>query len=288
MPITNYDPWYIQYHTVRAERNWRSWPVIRYLRAIGFRRATPLGEGRQGPISVIRYYWAEFLEYYRKDFCGRALEIGDTNTIRYYGGNQLTHAEALDLSPHNVEVKVVADLTRADEVAGDQYDCFLVQFSTNVLYDIESALYHAVRLLKPGGVLLTNFWTTDFYFHNGLDMGTGGPIYMHHWFTPIQVANLLHGLALTPTDYELRNYGNLLTKVAFLLNVPAREFTTQELDYVDPSQPLLVCVRVVKPIGWQAPKPRHHEPLWLPTGKPQQLHPETGHFGNTYLPKKAD
>lgn len=86
-------------------------------------------------------------------------------------------------------MRVVADL-RPEHVASDQYDCFLVQFTTNVLFDIESALYHAIRLLKPGGVLLTNFWTTDFYFHNGLDMGTGAPLYMHHWFTPIQARNL--------------------------------------------------------------------------------------------------
>lgn len=283
MSTSKFAPWFRQYHTIKTSRNWRSWPIIRHLRGIGFRRVAPFGEGRQGPISVIRYYWANFLEFYREDFRGRALEIGDTNTIRFYGGSKLTHAEALDLSAHNVAVQVVADLTRADQVAGDQYDCFLLQFSTNVLYDIKSALYHAVRLLKPGGVLLTNFWTTDFYFHNGLDMGTGGPIYMHHWFTPIQVADMLHGLALAPTDYELRTYGNLLTKIAFLLNMPAREFILQELDYVDPFQPLLVCVRVVKPINWGAPKPDYLEPLWLPTGKPQQLHPITGHFGNAYL-----
>lgn len=286
MSTNKFAPWYIQYHTIKTSRNWRSWPIIRHLRAIGFRRVAPFGEGRHGPISVIRYYWANFLEDCRDDFRGRALEIGETNTIRYYGGSRLTHAEAMDLSPHNAAVQVVADLTRADEVAGDQYDCFLVQFTTNVLYDIKSALYHAVRLLKPGGVLLTNFWTTDVYFHNGLDMGTGGPIYMHHWFTPIEVANLFHGLALTATDYQLRTYGNLLTKTAFLLNVPAREFTSQELDHIDLFQPLLVCVRVVKPLNWQSAKPRYHEPLWIPTGKPQQLHPETGHFGDAYLQKQ--
>ena len=283
--MNKFDPWYIQYHTVRAVRNWRTWPIIRHFRAMGFRRVVPFGQGRHGPISVIRYYWANFLEHYREDFRGRALEIGETDTIRYYGGSRLTHAEALDLSAHTSEVQVVADLTRADHVAGDQYDCFLVQFTTNVLYDIESALHHAVRLLKPGGVLFTNFWTTDFYFHSGLDMGTGGPIYMHHWFTPIQVANILHRLALTSSDFHLQTYGNLLTKIAFLLNVPAREFTVQELDGVDLFQPLLICVRVVKPINWKAQKPDCQEPLWLPPGKPQKLHPKTGHFGDAYLPK---
>lgn len=104
---------------------------------------------------------------------------------------------------------------------GEQYDCFLVQFTNNVIYDIASALYHAVRLLRSGGVLLTNFWATDFYFHNGLDMGTGAPLYMHWFFTPIQVENLLHQLGLSHSDYQLHVYGNLLAKTAFLMNWPA-------------------------------------------------------------------
>ena len=78
--MNKFDPWYIQYHMVRAVRNWRTWPIIRHFRAMWFRRVVPFGQGRHGPISVIRYYWANFLEHYREDFRGRALEIGT-----YYG-----------------------------------------------------------------------------------------------------------------------------------------------------------------------------------------------------------
>ena len=276
-------PWYIQYHTVKKQRNWRTWPVIRHLRALELRRLKPIAEGRHGPMSVIRYYWADFLEQHRADFQGRALEIGETSTIRYYGGERLTQAEAIDLSAHSDEVKVVADLCRAEQVAGDQYDCFLVQFTTNVLYDIEAALYHALRLLKPGGVLLTNFWTTDFYFADGLDMGTGAPLYMHHFFTPIQVENLLHKVGLGDADYQIRTYGNLLTKTAFLMNLPARDLTPHELDTVDPYQPLLICARMVKPATWQVAQPAYQDPLWLPTNPPLQTRQDTGHFGDAYL-----
>lgn len=276
-------PWYLQYHTVKKQRNWRTWPVIRHLRAMGLRRLKPFAEGRHGPMSVIRYYWADFLEQHRADFRDKALEIGETATIRYYGEGRLTQADAMDLTAHSNEVKVVADLCRADHVAGDQYDCFLVQFTTNVLFDIEAALYHAVRLLKPGGVLLTNFWTTDFYFYNGLDMGTGAPLYMHHFFTPIQVENLLRRLGLTAANYQLHTCGNLLTKTAFLMNLPARDLTPQELDTVDPYQPLLICARIVKPDDWQVAQPTYREPIWLPNEKPLQSRQDTGHFGDAYL-----
>ena len=86
-------------------------------------------------------------------------------------------------------------------------------------------MYHAIRILKPGGILLINFWCLDFYLYRGLDMGTGAPIYMYRWFTPIQVENLLRRLGLADGEFELHVYGNLFTRVAFLMNLPAEELT---------------------------------------------------------------
>jgi hypothetical protein len=36
---------------------------------------------------------------------------------------------------------------------------------------------------------------------------------MHWFFTPVQVENLLHEVGLTPADYQLTVYGNLLAKM---------------------------------------------------------------------------
>lgn len=281
--MANSNAWYVQYRQVKEGRNWRSWPMIRQLRAMRLRRLKPIGDGRHGELSVIRYYWAEFLEQHRADFRGHALEIGDNATICHYGNGKLVQADALDLAAHSPAVRIVADLARANHVPGEQYDCVLLQFTNNVIYDIESALYHALRLLKPGGVLLTNFWCTDFYFHNGLDMGTGAPMYMHWFFTPIQVENLLRGLGLSDKDFTVQIYGNLLTKTAFLMNLPARELTAQERDMHDPGQPLLICARIARPGDWQCVRPTEHDPYWTPAAKPLQARPDTGHYGDAYL-----
>lgn len=278
--------WFEVHAQFKGGSNWRSWPLVRQLRTLRFRRLQPIGGGQSTGLSVIRYYWAEFLSAQRQDIQGQALEIGETKTIRYYGGDRLTAAHALDLAPHSPEVKVVADLSRADHVPGDQYDCFVNQFTTCVIYDIDAFLYHAIRLLKPGGVLLTNFWCVDFYLHRGLDMGTAPkghpPLYMHHWFTPIQVENLLRGVGLTEKDFSLTIYGNLLTRMAFLLNAPANEFTPRELNHVDPGHPLLICARIVKPVDWQPEKPVYRDPLWTPSSKPATLKADTGHYGDEY------
>jgi hypothetical protein len=99
-------------------RRWLSWPIIRHLRCLQFRRLRPLRngeivrEGRFYGTPIVRYYWADFLEKHRSDIQGRGLEIGATETLQQYGGQALTQAEAIDVTAHSPEVTVVADLTR--------------------------------------------------------------------------------------------------------------------------------------------------------------------------------
>lgn len=271
-----------RYQQVKTGRHWTTWPLVRQLRAMRFRRLQPVDGGHSDQLSIIRYYWADFLAAYRSDIQGKGLEIGETTTLRAYGGTQLTQADAIDLAAHGPDVRVVADLSRADHVPGDQYDCFIVPFTTAVIYDLEAFVYHAIRVLKPGGVLLINFWCTDFYLHRGLDMGTGAPLYMYHWSTPIGIHNLLQTLGLGEADYQLQVYGNLTTRLAFLLNIPARELTAHEREHLDPGQPLLICARVVKPAHWNPTKPHYRDPLWQPPIAPARISDDTGHYGDEY------
>jgi len=253
-------------------------PLIRQLRCVQLRRLHPLADGRQQGTAVVRHYWACFLQEHQVDIRGHALEIGTTSTIRQYGANTLTRVDALDLIAHRREITVVADLSRADNVPSDTYDCFINQFTMHLIYDLDAALYHSIRLLKPGGVLLINFPCVDYYFPNGLDMQTGAPLFLHWWFTPIQVENLLRRAGLSEADHRMKMFGNLFSRIAYQMNMPAEELTRHELDYVDPGHPLLICVRAVKPSNWQVPKPEYRNP-WLPDVIPDAWSPETGHYG---------
>ena len=254
-----------------------SLPLIRNLRWVLLRRLEPIGNGLQRGTPIVRYYWERYLQEHLADIRGTALEIGTTDTIRRFGGIAVTRAEAIDLSPHSPEITVVADLSRADHVPSDRYDCFVNQFTMHLIYDAEAALYHSIRILKPGGVLLINFSCVDYYFPSGLDMGTGEPLFLYRWYTPIQVENLLRSLSLQAEDYSMDVCGNLFTRVAYQMNMPAEEMTRRELEYVDPGHPLLICARIVKPFNWQAPKPEYRNP-WLPQVTPAQWNPETGHY----------
>jgi glycosyltransferase involved in cell wall biosynthesis len=252
-------------------------PLIRSLRCLQFRRLRPIGNGRQRGTPIVRYYWEKFLEEHRSDIRGTGLEIGTTDTIRRFGARTLTRAEGLDFSYHSPEITVVADLSRADHVLSEQYDCFVNQFTMHLIYDAEAALYHAIRILKPGGVLLINFSCADYYFPRGLDMGTGEPLFVHRWYTPIQVENLFRSLSLEAEDYSLSIYGNLFSRVAYEMNIPAEELTRRELQVADLGHPLLICARVVRPQNWLAKKPPYREP-WRPTVTPATWNILSGHY----------
>jgi hypothetical protein len=226
---------------------------------------------------IVRYYWSEFLEKHRGDIRGRALEIGTTATIRHYGGTSVTHADALDLTAHSPEITVAGDLTNADEIPSDTYDCFVNQFTMHLIYDLESALHHSFRILGSRGVLLVNFPSVEYCFARGLDMGTGAPLFVFWQFTPLQVENLFRRAGLADGDFKVELYGNVFTRVAYQMNIPAEELTASELDYVDPGHPLLICARAVKPAAWHAPRPEHRTP-WVPDVTPARWDPVVGHY----------
>ncbi len=262
---------------LKLKRHWRALPILRQFRAIQLRRLQPIGNGLQRGTPIVRYYWDRFLQKHKADIRGTVLEIGTTATVCQYGGPNIDRADAIDLTAHSSEVTVVTDLSRADDIPSSRYDCFVNQFTMHLIYDVEAALYHSIRILKPGGVLLINFPCVDYYFPRGLDMGTGEPLFTYWWFTPIQVENYLRRAGLRESDYSLECHGNLFARVAYQMNVPAEELTRQELRFLDPGHPLLICTRVVKPNDWQAEKPCYRTP-WRPAVTPAQWNTETGHY----------
>jgi SAM-dependent methyltransferase len=212
---------------------------------------------------IVRAYWHDYLRQCATDIRGRCLEIGTTSNIRRFGGSAITQADALDLTAHSPEVTLVADLMAADHLEGGQFDCFVNQFTTHIIHDVPSALYHSIRLLKPGGVLLVNFICVTGILAQGMDMGTGARLHQYWWFTPLHVQHLFANLALSPQDYQLKSYGNVFTRIAWLMNLPKESLTRKELDTQDSMQPIILCARVTRPADWQAERPAR-VPQWLP------------------------
>lgn len=225
-------------------------PLIRHLRMLALRRPGALYPGRAEGTQVVRHYWAQFLAAHRGDVRGRALEIGVTNTIRQLGGDRITSAEAIDITASGPDVTIVADLATAADVPGEQFDAFVHQFTIHIIPDFRAALYHSIRLLKPGGTLLINFPCRTGYPASGIPLGEGRTGWVHWWFTPKQVETALADLGISPADCEITTYGNYLALTSYMAGIPAEALTTKELDAVDPDFPLLICARIRKPAQW--------------------------------------
>lgn len=211
------------------------------------RRLTPIssvwGLDRGRPLD--RYYIENFLERNRADIRGRVLEVKDSGYTDRYGVG-VTQADVLDINPANERATIVADLTKADGIPSETFDCFVLTQTLHQIFDIRSALSHAGRILKPGGVLLCTVPSVsrvDSHYEGG-DFDESD-----FWrFTEAAVRGLFAEF-FPVASFEISGFGNVLTCAAFLYGLAPEELTRKELDFVDPWFPLLFCVRAVKPIS---------------------------------------
>lgn len=204
------------------------------------RRTTPLsrvwGSDRGTPID--RYYIERFLEAQRSDIHGHVLEVKDSSyTLRF--GTGVERADVLDIDPANSEATIITDLTVADGIAADQFDCFVLTQTLQLIFDVPAALWQVQRILRPGGVLLATVPSVSrlaHTYHTGAD----------YWrFTPASCARLF-GAVFGAENVAVSAYGNVLTAMAFLTGMAVQELSQRELDTRDEAYPVVVGVRAVK------------------------------------------
>jgi SAM-dependent methyltransferase len=224
------------------------WVSMLPLRLLRWRGVKPYDSGQALGTSIIRYYWDRFLAQHQADIQGVGLEIGNPATLRHYGGRALAQGEAVDLGP-GPEVTWVADLSLGWPLPEARYDVFINQYSLHVIEHDLDALYHSIRVLKPGGVLLANFVCQSTYL-NGQAQGT---TQVWHWYTPAKVRQMLAQLGLEPAHYQIITYGSYAGLLTYILDLPTEAMPAAELARHDPECPLLVAVRAQRPAQWQPP-----------------------------------
>jgi SAM-dependent methyltransferase len=81
------------------------------------------------------------------------LEIADAPTPGA-GGGRVQRSDVLHAAPDNPAATIVADLTSAEHIAAERFDCIILTQTLQYIYDLQAALRTVHRLLKPGGVVL--------------------------------------------------------------------------------------------------------------------------------------
>ena len=196
------------------------------------------GYDRGRPID--RYYIENFLDRHANDVRGRVLEIKDYYYTRRCGGDRVNTSDVLDVDEDNPLATIVADLTRADHVPSNAFDCILFNQTLQLIYDMRSAIQTLHRILKPGGVLLATFpGITQINYEDNSD-------YWCWSFTQLSVRRLF-AESFPEENIRVDAHGNVLAAIAFLHGLAANELRRKELDYRDPDYEVVITLRAVKP-----------------------------------------
>lgn len=203
------------------------------------RRTAPIdpdfGFGRGLPVD--RHYIEAFLHSRAADISGRVLEVGDNAYTMLFGGSRVRQSDILHVSDANPLATFVGDLTDAEHIPSDAFDCVVLTQTLHLIFDMPRAVATLHRILKPGGVLLLTVPGIS-----QIDRGEWGESW--YWaLTPAAVRRLLAG---GWSGLEVESHGNVLSATAFLQGLSAQELTPTELGTKDPAYPVIVTARAVK------------------------------------------
>jgi SAM-dependent methyltransferase len=220
----------------------RNRPPVGWVRFGSLRRTTPIsrefGYDRGKPID--RHYIEEFLARHATDVRGRVLEIGDDFYTQSFGGDRVTVSDVLHVTEGNPQATIVADLTQADHIPSDSFDCAIVTQTLHLIYDVRSAIQTLRRLLKPGGVLLATFPGISH-----IAEGQWGDTW--YWAFTTQSARRLFEEFFPAEELEIEAHGNVLAAISFLHGLSVEELHREELEHRDRSYEVLITLRAVKP-----------------------------------------
>jgi SAM-dependent methyltransferase len=203
------------------------------------RRLAPLSEhyGRERGTPVDRYFIEQFLASERDVITGRVLEVLNRDYTERFGA-AVERADVLDMDAANPDATIVADLAAADAVATGSFDCVILTQTLQYVYDLESAVGHVHRILRPGGTVLCSVPVVSRIGRLELDT--------EYWRLTAASCARLFGDAFPGGEVDVRTRGNVLAGVAFLVGMAAEELSARELEHDDPFFPLVVTVRATK------------------------------------------
>jgi glycosyltransferase involved in cell wall biosynthesis len=204
--------------------------VIPVSRHFGFDRGLPID----------RYYIEKFLAEQSQSIQGRVLEIGDNSYTREFGRDRVITSDVLHVHEGNPNATIIGDLTNAENIPSDAFDCFIFTQTLHLIYDLRAALTTLYRILKPGGTALI---TAPGISQIAVDE------WKDYWlwsFTELSMHKLFS--EFFPADHlAIETFGNVLAATAFLQGLATQELKVDELNYHDPSYQVLIAIRATKP-----------------------------------------
>src|SRR5437870_4828532 len=126
---------------LRSQRsNGDSIPAVGRMRFGSLRRTRPISEmwGFDRGRVIDRYYIEQFLSQHACAIQGHVLEIGTDLYTRQFGGIRVTKIDVLHVADRLPTVTIVADLTSADLIPSETFDCIILTQTLQFIYDVHA------------------------------------------------------------------------------------------------------------------------------------------------------
>ncbi|MBA3432477.1 MAG: methyltransferase domain-containing protein [Actinobacteria bacterium] len=206
------------------------------------RRTTPLSDhwGFDRGTPVDRYYIERFMAQESQRIRGRVLEVADSGYTRRFG-HGVERSDILDIDASNPAATFVADLAAADALPSDTFDCFILTQTLQYVFDLQGAVRHVHRILRPGGAVLCTVPAVSRIGRRYLET--------EYWRFTAASSSRLFREAFGDGAVEVRARGNVLACVAFLMGMACEELSARELESDDEFFPLVVTIRASKAAG---------------------------------------
>jgi SAM-dependent methyltransferase len=220
-------------------------PAIDWDYFCSLRRLRPIrpDSGAQVGLGIGRYYIDNFIAQYAGDIKGRVLEVADRRYTTRHGGSRVLQTDVLHVKPGNPDATIIADLTSADHIPSDAFDCIILTQTLQYIWDTRAAVRTIRRILKPGGVVLAT--VPGIAQITRYDMQEWG----EYWrFTTLSALRLFQE-QFKDDCLVVKSYGNVLTTIARLHGILACELRPEELDHHDRDYEVIISIRAAKEGG---------------------------------------
>lgn len=206
------------------------------------RRLTPISRvfGLDRGLPVDRHYIETFLKAHHQDIRGDVLEVGGDEYTRRFGAERVRRGDVLHAVEGHSKATIVGDLAKGRGIPSAAFDCIILTQTLQHIFDVRSAVTHALGALRPGGVLLATM--PGISQISRYDMDRWGD----YWrFTSLSARRLFE-TALPVHDLTVETHGNVLAATAFIQGLAAEDLTPDELALRDSDYELVITVRAVR------------------------------------------
>ena len=172
------------------------------------------------------------------DIRGRVLEIKSSAYTERFGRG-VTARDVLDIDAANTGATLVADLAITESLPAEQFDCFILTQTLQLIYDVRAAIESAHRVLRPGGTLLVTVpCISRIIPRYGLEAD--------YWRFTAASCRRLFGDVFGDANVNVEPLGNVAAAVAFLRGAAVEEVPARVLEARDPYFPVIITVRAVR------------------------------------------